>query len=85
MLKLTIPSQPDLYADFIDDPRVVRVVALSGGYSREQANELLTHNHRLIASFSRALAEGLDAKQSDEEFNSTLENSIDSIYQASIA
>lgn len=85
MLKLTIPSTPDLYADFIADPKVVRVVALSGGYTRAEANDLLAKNHGLIASFSRALAEGLSADQSDEEFNSTLASSIATIYQASIS
>lgn len=85
MLKLTIPTKPDLYADFIADPKVVRVVALSGGYSRDEANELLALNHGLIASFSRALAEGLSAGQGQEEFDATLKASIDSIYRASIS
>lgn len=85
MLKLTIPTHTDLYADFIADPKVVRVVALSGGYTRAEANELLARNHGLIASFSRALAEGLSADQSDDEFNSTLASSIATIYQASIS
>lgn len=84
MFKLSIPSEDDFYAELMDYPHVVRVVALSGGYSREQANELLAKNHGLIASFSRALAEGLSAKQSDDEFNKVLANSIDSIYKASI-
>ncbi|MNE98163.1 Fructose-bisphosphate aldolase class 1 [compost metagenome] len=66
------------------DPHVARVVALSGGYSRDEANELLIRNHGLIASFSRALAEGLSDQQTDEEFNNTLTRSIQSIYEASI-
>jgi fructose-bisphosphate aldolase class I len=85
MLKLTIPSRTDLYADLIADPKVVRVVALSGGYSRAEADELLAKNHGLIASFSRALAEGLSVDQSTEEFEATLASSIASIYQASIS
>lgn len=84
MFKLSIPSEDDFYAELMDYPHVVRVVALSGGYSREEANERLAKNHGLIASFSRALAEGLSAKQSDDEFNKVLANSIDSIYKASI-
>jgi fructose-bisphosphate aldolase class I len=85
MLKLTLPSTPDFYTDLVDHPRVVRVVALSGGYSREDANSLLSKNHGVIASFSRALTEGLSAQQSDDEFNKTLGSSIESIYQASIS
>ena len=84
MLKLSIPSQADLYKDFIGHPKVLRVVALSGGYSRDEANLLLAKNHGMIASFSRALAEGLNAKQSQEEFEKTLDASIEGIYQASI-
>lgn len=84
MFKLSIPSEDDFYAELMEYPHVVRVVALSGGYSREEANELLAKNHGLIASFSRALAEGLSAKQSDEEFNKVLANSIESIYKASV-
>lgn len=84
MLKLTIPDVDDLYADVIAHPNVMRVVALSGGYSREEANERLARNHGLIASFSRALTEGLSAQQSDEEFDQMLAGSIDSIYRASI-
>lgn len=84
MLKLAIPTEDDFYRDLIDEPHVARVVALSGGYSREEANERLTRNHGLIASFSRALAEGLSAQQSDEAFNETLTRSIQSIYLASI-
>ena len=84
MLKLTIPSVADFYADLVKHPKVLRVVALSGGYSREEANRLLARNHGVIASFSRALTEGLTAQQSDEEFNKALDASIGSIYQASI-
>ncbi|WP_404336859.1 fructose bisphosphate aldolase [Planococcus rifietoensis] len=84
MLKLTIPTLANFYKELIDHPRVVRVVALSGGYPREQANQKLAENKGLIASFSRALSEGLSADQSDEEFNTTLEKSIKEIYEASI-
>ena len=84
MLKLSIPSQADLYKDFIGHPKVLRVVALSGGYSRDEANLLLAKNNGMIASFSRALAEGLNAKQSQEEFEKTLDASIEGIYRASI-
>ncbi len=84
MLKLTIPEEQDYYKPLIDHERVVRVVALSGGYSREEANERLAKQHGMIASFSRALAEGLSAKQSDQEFDSTLDAAIQSIYDASI-
>jgi len=84
MLKLTIPSVVDFYCDFMENPRVVRVVALSGGYTRELANDLLTRNKGLIASFSRALAEGLSFGQSDKEFNKTIEKSIGNIYKASL-
>jgi len=83
MLKLTLPEQDNFYADFVKHPRVLRVVALSGGYSREEANNRLRRNHGIIASFSRALAEGLSARQSDAEFNATLNKSIQSIYEAS--
>ena len=83
MLKLTIPSVDDFYADLVEHPKVLRVVALSGGYSREEANRLLARNRVLIASFSRALTEGLTAQQSEEEFNRALDASIASIYQAS--
>jgi fructose-bisphosphate aldolase, class I len=83
MLKLTIPSVDDFYADLIKHRRVLRVVALSGGYSREEANQRLARNHGLIASFSRALTEGLTAQQSDQEFDKALDQSIDSIYKAS--
>lgn len=84
MLKLTIPTLANFYKELIDHPRVVRVVALSGGYPREQANQKLAENKGLIASFSRALSEGLSADQSDEEFNTMLEKSIKEIYEASI-
>jgi fructose-bisphosphate aldolase, class I len=83
MLKLTLPEQDDFYGEFVKHPKVLRVVALSGGYSREEANNRLRRNHGVIASFSRALAEGLSAQQSDAEFNATLDKSIQSIYEAS--
>lgn len=83
MLKLTLPTKANLYKPLIDDPRVMRVVALSGGYSRDEANEKLAENKGMIASFSRALTEGLSAQQSDEEFNAKLGEAIDSIYEAS--
>ena len=84
MLKLTIPSIDDFYADLVKHPKVLRVVALSGGYSRAEANTLLARNHGVIASFSRALTEGLTAQQSDPEFNKALDASIASIYKASV-
>jgi len=84
MLKLTIPDEDNLYADLMKLPNVVRVVALSGGYSREDANEKLARNHGLIASFSRALSEGLHADQSEEDFNQMLDQSIQNIFDASI-
>jgi fructose-bisphosphate aldolase, class I len=83
MLKLTLPDQENFYADFVKHPKVLRVVALSGGYSREEANDRLRRNHGIIASFSRALAEGLSAQQSDAEFNAMLDKSIQSIFEAS--
>jgi fructose-bisphosphate aldolase class I len=83
MLKLTLPEQDDFYADFVKHPNIVRVVALSGGYTREEANERLRRNHGVVASFSRALAEGLTAQQSDAEFNALLDESIQSIFEAS--
>ena len=83
MLKLTPPEQPDLYKECIEHPNVVRVLALSGGYSREDANERLAQNHGMIASFSRALSEGLSAQQSDDAFNAMLDASIQSIFKAS--
>jgi len=84
MLKLTIPDEDDFYADLIGHSKLLRVVALSGGYTREEANRKLARNHGMTASFSRALVEGLTAQQSDAEFNATLEASIASIYAASI-
>jgi fructose-bisphosphate aldolase class I len=83
MLKLTLPAKANLYKPLIDDPRVMRVVALSGGYPRDEANAMLKHNVGMIASFSRALTEGLSAKQSDAEFNAALASAIDSIFDAS--
>lgn len=85
MLKLTLPETANHYAPAINHPRVVRVVALSGGYSREEANDRLSKNKGMIASFSRALTEGLSAQQSDDEFNASIETTIDEIYEASIA
>lgn len=84
MFKLTIPSKADLYADIMKDPKVVRVVALSGGYSREEADRLLSLNHGLIASFSRALLGCLSVKQTQPEFDAALKQSIDEIYAASV-
>jgi fructose-bisphosphate aldolase class I len=83
MLKLTLPDQDNFYEVFVKHPNVLRVVALSGGYSREEANDRLRRNHGVIASFSRALAEGLTAQQSDAEFNAMLDKSIQSIFEAS--
>ena len=82
-LKLTLPEQDDFYADCVRHPNVARVLALSGGYSREEANERLRRNHGVVASFSRALVEGLSALQSDAEFNAQLDASIRSIFEAS--
>jgi fructose-bisphosphate aldolase, class I len=84
MLKLTLPEQADLYADCVHHPKVIRVVALSGGYTREEADERLRKNHGIVASFSRALLEGLSVHQTDHEFNATLEASIQSISEASM-
>jgi fructose-bisphosphate aldolase class I len=84
MLKLSIPTVDDFYRPLIEHPRVVRVVALSGGYPRDEANERLARNHGMIASFSRALTEGLSAEQSDADFDATLRATIDGIYAASI-
>ena len=84
MFKLTIPTQPGLYAGLAADPRVLRVLALSGGYSRDEACALLARDPSLIASFSRALLEGLTESQTDEEFNAELDSSIEQIYQASV-
>jgi fructose-bisphosphate aldolase, class I len=83
MLKLTLPDEDDLYAPLIDHPRVLRVVALSGGYSLVESCAILARNHRLIASFSRALTEGLTANQTDTEFDEKLKSNIDEIYAAS--
>jgi fructose-bisphosphate aldolase, class I len=83
MLKLTLPSQDDFYAELVRDPRVLKVVALSGGYSRAEGNALLARNPGVIASFSRALVEGLSAPQSDEAFDAELDEAIQSIYEAS--
>ena len=83
MLKLTLPNETGFYAELVKHPRVIRVVALSGGYSREDANKKLAQNHGVIASFSRALTEGLSAKQSETQFNGTLDTTIQAIYEAS--
>lgn len=83
MLKLTLPSVDNLYRDLVEHPKVVRVVALSGGYDRDEACEKLAANHGVIASFSRALTEGLTAQQSDEQFNATLDAAITAIAKAS--
>jgi fructose-bisphosphate aldolase class I len=84
MLKLTLPSEVNFYKPLADHPRVLRLVALSGGYSRDDANAMLAKNDGVIASFSRALTEGLSAQQSDAEFDKVLDGAIESIYQASI-
>ena len=83
MLKLTLPEKDDLYAECVSHPKVVRVVALSGGYTQEEANKRLRRNHGVVASFSRALVEGLSAQQSDSAFNGLLDASIQSIFEAS--
>ena len=83
MLKLTLPETANFYQDLVQHPKVLKVVALSGGYSRKEANNRLTENNGMIASFSRALSEGLNAQQSDVEFDVTMDSAIDSIYQAS--
>ena len=85
MLKLSLPTVSDFYQELIEHPRVLRVVALSGGYPREEANQKLKNNRGLIASFSRALSEGLNASQSEEEFDAMLKDSIQEIYEASIS
>jgi len=84
MLKLSIPTEDNFYRELIADPHVLRVVALSGGYTQEEANERLARNHGLIASFSRGLSEGLNASQTEDEFNTMLSKSVQSIYEASI-
>ena len=83
MLKLTLPEQDDFYAEFVRHPKVVRVLALSGGYTREECNRRLRRNHGVVASFSRALLAGLSVRQSPAEFNAMLDASIQSIYEAS--
>jgi fructose-bisphosphate aldolase class I len=85
MLKLSLPTEVNHYRPFVGHPKVMRVLALSGGYSREEANKLLAENTGVIASFSRALTEGLSIDQSDEQFNATLDEAIQSIYDASVA
>ena len=84
MLKLTLPNTDNFYSDFVKHPSVLRVVALSGGYSREDANAKLSRNNGMIASFSRALTEGLSARQSEAQFNAMLDSTIAGIYAASI-
>ena len=84
MLKLTLPEQNDFYMEFVQHPNVLRVVALSGGYTQAEANDRLRKQHGVVASFSRALAEGLTAQQSDAQFNAMLDGSIQKIYDASI-
>jgi fructose-bisphosphate aldolase, class I len=84
MLKLTLPDEDDFYAELVEHPNVLRVVALSGGYTRAEANALLARNHGVVASFSRALTEGLTAQQTQAEFDAALDASIESIFQASI-
>jgi fructose-bisphosphate aldolase class I len=83
MLKLTLPEQDDFYSDFVQHPKVLKVVALSGGYSREEGNKRLRRNHGIVASFSRALVEGLLAQQSESEYNALLDAAIQSIFDAS--
>jgi fructose-bisphosphate aldolase, class I len=83
MLKLTLPDKDNLYTEFVSHPNVVRVVALSGGYTREEGNRRLRRNHGIVASFSRALVEGLSVQQSDAEYNALLDTSIRSIFEAS--
>jgi fructose-bisphosphate aldolase class I len=85
MFKLTLPDTDGFYQELVDHPKVLRVVALSGGYSREEANARLSRNHGVVASFSRALTEGLSAQQSDEEFDAALDEAIGSIFDASVA
>ena len=84
MLKLSLPTKPNLYQNLVNHPRVLKVVALSGGYSRDEANKMLAENHGVIASFSRALTEGLSAKQSDDQFDALLDSTIQSIFNASV-
>ena len=84
MLKLSLPTKPNLYQELVNHPRVLKVVALSGGYSRNDANKMLAENNGVIASFSRALTEGLSAKQSDDQFDAMLDSTIQSIFNASV-
>jgi fructose-bisphosphate aldolase class I len=84
MLKITLPEEADSYSELVKHPKVLKVVALSGGYSRQEGNDRLRRNHGVVASFSRALVEGLFAQQSDAEFDATLDSAIQSIYEASI-
>ncbi|MGA7880998.1 MAG: hypothetical protein WCD63_09035, partial [Terrimicrobiaceae bacterium] len=84
MLKITLPEQVDFYAELVNHPKVLKVVALSGGYSRQEGNDRLRRNHGVVASFSRALVEGLSAQQSDVQFDAMLDTAIQSIYEASI-
>jgi fructose-bisphosphate aldolase class I len=83
MLKLTLPSQDNFYSDLVAHPRIIRVVALSGGYARDEANKMLAKNNGVIASFSRALTEGLSAQQSDKEFDDALDKAVQGIFEAS--
>ena len=85
MLKLTLPEETNFYSELVEHPKVLKVVALSGGYNRQEANHRLSQNTGMIASFSRALTEGVNAKQSDDEFNATLDEAIEGIYQASVS
>jgi len=84
MLKLSLPTKPNLYQELVNHPRVLKVVALSGGYSRDDANKMLAENNGVIASFSRALTEGLSAKQNDDQFDAMLDSTIQSIFNASV-
>ena len=84
MLKITLPEQAGFYAELVKHPKVLKVVALSGGYSREEGNDRLRRNHGVVASFSRALVEGLSAQQSDSQFDAKLDIATQSIYEASI-
>jgi fructose-bisphosphate aldolase, class I len=84
MLKITLPEQADFYAELVKHPKVLKVVALSGGYSRQEGNDRLRRNHGVVASFSRALVEGLSAHQSDTQFDGMLDTAIQSIYESSI-
>jgi fructose-bisphosphate aldolase class I len=84
MLKLSLPTKPNLYQDLVNHPRILKVVALSGGYSRDEANRMLAQNDGVIASFSRALTEGLSAKQSEDQFDALLDSTIQSIFDASV-